>query len=193
MQAYWDRIKAALEKIAPQLLEQLNPGISEKELIVFEEKTGVTLPEDFVAFYKIHNGQSSESAGLVNGEELLSLQQIYDQWKVWKEVLEDGGFEDEDGPYTSDPQNGIKNDWWNSMWLPVTHNGGGDHICIDLNPAEGGTKGQMIQMWHDDPERSIEAGSFKEWIENYVVLLESGQMVYDKDYFGIYNKEDLDL
>lgn len=28
MQAYWDRIKAVLEDIAPQLLEQLNPVIT---------------------------------------------------------------------------------------------------------------------------------------------------------------------
>lgn len=191
MEQLWERIKAVLQKIAPELLGQLNPGITEKEIKALEASIGTTLPGEVIAFYKVHNGQSGESAGLINGEELLSLERIYDEWFVWKDLLDGRTFEDERGPYTSNPQSGIKNDWWNPMWIPLTYNGSGDHICIDLDPAEGGNQGQMIRMWHDDPERSLEAGSFKAWIENYVTLLESGQMVYDEDYFGIYNKEDL--
>lgn len=191
MEKFWERIKAVLQKIAPELLEQLNPGITEADIKTLEASIGTQLPEEVIAFYEVHNGQSSDSAGLINGEELLSLERIYDEWFVWKDLLDNRTFEDEKGPYTSDPESGIKNDWWNPMWIPVTYNGSGDHICIDLDPAEGGRQGQMIRMWHDDATRTLEGGSFREWIENYVALLESGQMVYDQDYFGIYNKEDL--
>lgn len=191
METYWNRIKAVLEKIAPQLPGELNPGIDEKEIKALETGIGTQLPEDVIAFYKVHNGQSTESAGLMNGEELLSAERIYDEWLVWKDLLDNKDFEGKDGPYRSDPESGIKNDWWNPMWIPITYNGSGDHICIDLDPAEGGKKGQIIMMWHDDPQRTLEAGSFKEWIGRYVDLLESGQMVYDEDYFGIFNKEDL--
>lgn len=191
METLWNRIKAVLQEIAPELLKQLNPGISQKEIEILEAAIGTKLPEDMVAFYKVHNGQDRESAGLINGEELLSLERVYDEWFVWKDLSDNGTFEEDKVAFRSEPENGIKNDWWNPKWIPVTYNGSGDHICIDLDPAAEGKKGQMIRMWHDARERSLESGSFKEWIENYVHLLESGQMVYDEDYFGIYNKEDL--
>ena len=35
--------------------------------------------------------------------------------------------------------------WWNLKWVPFTYNGGGDHPCIDLDPAVTGTVGQVVQ------------------------------------------------
>ena len=32
---------------------------------------------------------------------------------------------------------------------------------IDLDPSKEGKRGQIIQMWHDDADRSIEAQSLK--------------------------------
>jgi len=36
---------------------------------------------------------------------------------------------------------------------PLTDSGSGDRHCLDLDPAPGGSVGQVILMWHDSPER----------------------------------------
>ncbi len=49
----------------------------------------------------------------------------------------------------------------------VTNNGAGDHLCIDMNPAGPGLKGQIIAVWHDDGKRSIKADSFAQWFGTF--------------------------
>ena len=88
------------------------------------------------------------------------------------------------------PDKGIKNDWWNDSWIPITYDGSGNHYCLDLDPTEEGIYGQIIRMWHDDAERTLVANSFKEWIVDYKDKLVSGQMVYSEDYFGIIDKDE---
>jgi cell wall assembly regulator SMI1 len=103
------------------------------------------------------------------------------QWNVWKELLERGAFRG----VVSVPDKGVRNDWWNVKWIPVTQNSSGDHLCIDLAPAEGGTVGQMIFVWHGAPERSLVGASFQAWVERFATGLEAGAYVYSKGYGGI--------
>lgn len=90
----------------------------------------------------------------------------------------------------SEPQKGIRKDWWNARWIPFTHNGGGDHLCIDLAPDVAGRTGQIITMWHDMGERELKAPSFEAWFEGYVEAVIAGEFVYSKDYGGIVSKDD---
>jgi cell wall assembly regulator SMI1 len=192
MTEIWKIIELKLTEIAPEILKNLNDGVTNEEVENLENIINAKLPIDFISFYKIHNGQETESAGLIECEELLSFDRIIDEWKVWKDLLDSKDFEDNNGPYTSTPENGIKNNWWNPLWIPITYDGSGNHFCLDLDPEKDGNYGQIIRMWHDDPQRSLEAISFKEWITNYKNKLVEGQLVYSDDYFGIINKEDLD-
>ncbi len=192
MTEIWTTIELKLTEIAPEILNNLNDGVTDEEVKNLESLLNAKLPIDFIAFYKIHNGQETESAGLIECEELLSFDRIIDEWKVWKDLLDSKDFEDDNGPYTSTPENGIKNNWWNALWIPITYDGSGNHYCLDLDPEKGGNYGQIIRMWHDDPARSLEALSFKEWITYYKDKLVDGKLVYSEDYFGIINKEDLD-
>jgi cell wall assembly regulator SMI1 len=192
MQAIWNAIETKLAEIAPAILQQLQPAATDAELRRLQHLIGAELPADFLAFYKVHNGQQPDSAGLIECEELLSLERIEDEWMVWKDLLDGGHFEGEPGPVTSEPEAGIRNDWWNARWIPVTYDGSGNHYCLDLDPAEGGSYGQVIRMWHDSPERSLAAASFREWITAYKDQLEAGALVYSEDYFGILAKEELE-
>ena len=192
MTEIWKTIELKLTEIAPEILKSLNDGVTNEEVENLENIINAKLPIDFISFYKIHNGQETESAGLIECEELLSFDRILDEWKVWKDLLDSKDFEDNNGPYISTPENGIKNNWWNPLWIPITHDGSGNYYCLDLDPEKDGNYGQIIRMWHDDPQRSLEAISFKEWVTNYKNKLVDGQLVYSDDYFGIINKEDLD-
>ncbi|MEA5478111.1 SMI1/KNR4 family protein [Pseudanabaena galeata UHCC 0370] len=92
---------------------------------------------------------------------------------IWKGLLDSGTFQNEDGQDQGcEPDLGVFNVWWSSKWIPLTYDGCGNHDCLDLAPAEGGNIGQIISMWHDDPERKILAPSFRDWLQNYAEELE---------------------
>jgi len=183
----WNRFEKWLTKKAPSLKDELNAPATKEDIARLEKLIGTELPEDYVNFLMIHNGQNRESGGLIDAEEILSTERIAEEWQVWKDLLDGGDFKG----IKSEPDKGVKNDWWNSKWIPITYDGSGNHYCIDLDPNSGGTKGQIIRMWHDSPEREVIAGSFKEWMTDYINALEKGKYVYSEDYGGIINKDDL--
>jgi len=192
MKEIWKQIKAKLNEIAPQFLEDLGKGVEDTEVATLEKLIGAKLPSDFVEFYKVHNGQKEAEYDLVYCEELLSFERMQKEWSVWKGLLDKKEFEEEEGtPFSSEADTGIKNDWWNPKWIPITYDGSGNHYCLDLDPAKEGNYGQIIRMWHDAAERTLEADSFKEWITAYKDALESGQLVYSEDYGGIIDKDEI--
>lgn len=175
----WTRFEMWLATNAPHLLEILNNGATQTSIDKLEKIINHELPGDFIEFYKIHDGQKVSDEGLINREQFLSIDKIIHEWECWDELLEQ--FQDEDGPYTSEPDEGIKSNWWNPLWIPFTHDGCGNHICVDLDPETNGKFGQVIQMWHDISHRELYATSFLEWFDNYVKGLETGKIVYAKD------------
>ncbi|MEO1438716.1 MAG: SMI1/KNR4 family protein [Bacteroidota bacterium] len=186
MPALWERIEIWLQQNAKHLIPALNPPVSQAAIDELEQAIDAKLPTDFVEFLRIHNGQKYDSEGLMNTEELLSAERILDEWKVWKKLLDDGIFE-----YPSSPDKGVKSDWWNPKWIPITYDGHGNHLCLDLDPANGGRYGQIIHMWHDSAERECIAFSFKEWINTYVTDLEKGNYIYSEGWAGLIHKDDL--
>lgn len=187
MKEYWSRINNWIQKEAPALAENINGPASAQEIKELENYLGVEFPTSFKDFYLIHNAQTAHSDGLMNAEEFLSLERIKDEWTVWNDLLKGGDF---DG-ITSTPVNGIKNDWWNAKWIPITYDGGGNHICLDLDPEKGGKYGQMIRMWHDDDSRELIAPSFEAWIKTYVEDLEKGEYVHSDEYGGLIRKDEI--
>lgn len=192
MIAIWNSIKQELQIMAPAILNSLNKSVSLTDIDILESVINAKLPDDFKVFYTINNGQKLGSPGLIECEELLSIQRIIEEWKVWNSLLVSKDFEQDNIPYTSTPDAEIKNDWWNPLWIPFTHDGSGNYYCLDLDPTDKGTYGQIIRMWHDDPERSLEATSFTEWIVNFKDKLVSKQLVYSDSYNGIIDKDKID-
>ena len=177
----WETLKQWLqENKVPDVVENLNPGATLQEFVSAENILSVKFPMGFKEVYTIHNGQNGKAVGLHSKGELLSLQEIVRQWQIWKELVDDGVFKDAHSE-SDDP---IKSDWWNPKWIPFTHNGGGDHLCLDFDPAEGGLVGQVITMWHDSRDRSVIAPSFEKWLEEYCNDLLANKYHYNAD-FGV--------
>jgi len=195
MDQTWNKLIKGLDQITTTFKDfnyELNLGVTDKKILSLEKTIGKTFPEDFKAFYKVHNGENSNGYGIMKGEEFLSMERILEEWNVWKELLEANTFEEEDSVYTSNPDVEIKSDWWNIHWIPFTYDGNGNHICLDLDPTKEGNYGQVIRIWHDEPERELLANTFTEWINEYADQLANKEFIYSDDYGVIIHKSELE-
>ena len=179
--ASWQRLEAWLKAQAPEVHASLGPPATDEAIRALEAAVGMTLPEDVRASYRLHDGQSRDltlvppvESGEV-GYSLLPLSRIAAEWKTWKGLLDGGDFAGQVGG----PDAGIRDDWWNPGWLPLTTNGGGDSHCLDLAPAGGGTSGQVITMFHAEAKRELTARSFGEWLAALADELEQGEWTLD--------------
>jgi cell wall assembly regulator SMI1 len=183
MEEIWERIDAWLKVNAPKVFDTLQPGASDSQIQAVENALSIQLPADVKASYRIHNGQQPiYDYGLIpEAQEFLSLERIQQEWQGWKRFLDEAGsLEDE-----SEPDPGIRADWWNMKWIPFTYEGTSDCYCFDLYPAEGGNIGQIITMIHDEACRELLAPNFQSWLEEYAAKLESGEYVFSEKYNGI--------
>ncbi|WP_245983023.1 SMI1/KNR4 family protein [Trinickia fusca] len=138
----------------------LNGPANADEIATLHALLDVTLPNEFVESLGIHNGQANPGAVFADDDTLLNAREIVAQWSIWRKLVADGDFDDT----TSEPDPGVKDDWYNLKWIPFTHDGSGNHLCLDLDPAEGGVVGQVIRVWHDDVQRERVAWSFAQWL-----------------------------
>ena len=185
MREIWTRIEAWLLAHVPSGASVLSAGATEEEIADTERFLGVSFPEDVQASFRLHDGQSG-GPWLMWGCELLSLSRIREEWNAWKELLDRGTFED----FRSDSDGRVVKDWWHARWVPLTHDGAGNHYCLDLNPGPEGRAGQIIQMWHDDSKRPVVAPSYRAWLAAFADALEAGAYVYSAHYVGLVPPED---
>ena len=194
MQAQLDALVKEYHAAAAELelSFELNAGASEADFAELEQTLGYALPEEFKELYRVANGET-DIGSVFAGEEWLSIERIIDEYNIWQELYQNGTFQEDDGtPYGCEPEAGIKPDfWWNPKWIPLSADGGGNSKMIDLDPAEQGRAGQIIQMWHDDAAREKEAASLREFLQNYVRDLEAGLYVLDAEY-GLILQSELD-
>jgi len=187
MKEFWNDFERWLAKNWPAGLDALNPPASNDDIANLEAALGCSLPRDFVECLQIHNGQDPQAGGLLDNTEFLSTERILDEWTVWNDLLIGGDF----NGISSEPAYGVKDDWWNPKWIPFTYNGSGDHHCIDLDPAEGGSRGQVITMWHDMGDREILGKNFSRWFAKYVNAVLEGKYAYSEDYGGLISVDEL--
>ena len=181
--ASWQRLEAWLKAHAPKVHDSLGPPATDEAIRALETAVGVTLPEELRAAYRLHDGQSRDLTLVPPAESgdagysLLSLERIAGEWKSWKGLLDGGDFAGQ----VSGPDAGIRDDWWNPTWLPLTTNGGGDSHCLDLAPAAGGVSGQVITMVHAEAKRELAARSFGEWLAALADELAQGEWTRDDE------------
>ena len=195
MKEQWNKIEQWLNANCPEIIPTLNKGAVKKDFDKLEITIGLSLPSGFREFYAVHNGQSRTSRWFLDGGLLLSIDDIIMEWSQWKKMLpgiDENCLKQFGVPAKSLPASGIKDDWWNAGWVPFTSNDFGDFYCLDLNPANEGKTGQVISMWHDDPQRELISPSFGEWIDSYISDMESGIYVKDPDEGGVIRKEYLE-
>ena len=156
------RLDKWLSSKRPDYYGKLLGGASSRDLDAFEKKFQLRLPSGFRELYQWRNGQDPNcSANLQDNWMFSRLEDLSDS----KETL-DGmiGFDFED------PK------WWRRGWVPFLSNGGGDHLCLDLNAEDGGAPGQLLIFYHDWEKRAVEYPSLQAWLSEVVESMENGTL-----------------
>jgi cell wall assembly regulator SMI1 len=176
----WNRIDMWIKQHAPQW-KPLKKGASAEQLASAEKKFGFRLPADLRDSYRVHNGSRDDAQIFPCPDDisysLMSFAEVVQDWKMMNELLEASDFEDRHAK----SDQGVRNDWWNTGWVPFASNGGGDYFCVDLAPAVGGKKGQVITVNHESGEHKVLAPSFREWLYRFANDLEDGKFSFDED------------
>jgi cell wall assembly regulator SMI1 len=179
MRDIWKRIDTQFAALAPEILEHLGPpvgGASEGEIARLEGILGLRLPEDVRESWAVHNGTGFRPLG--DGTRLSNLEQIADNWAMMRELLEGGEFDDSDPDLK--PKGPIRVRWWNLRWVPITDNGSGNYLCLDLDPAEGGTPGQLIDWDHERGPTKVIATGLREYLGRFADDLEAGRLHFGR-------------
>lgn len=158
------RMDAWLAVRRPDYHALLQPGVDDGALDAFEAKFSLKLPEAFRALYRWRNGQPNSSFDSLQGNRMFSaLEDIADT----KEMLDDMiGFDFED-PAT-----------WRRGWVPFLSNGGGSHLCVDIDAEGGGRPGQLLGFWKADEDRPVEHASVEAWLAELVASMEAGTVEF---------------
>jgi cell wall assembly regulator SMI1 len=176
----WNRINKWLENFAPDIQFSLNDAASTASIAELQNAIGQSLPDDFMQSWQIHDGQQSDGlfphSGFLGVEPafaVMPVKEIVQDWKMLKSLLDGGDFRGRAVKAASQ----VVAQWWDPAWIPFATNGGGDYLCFDLNPAPGGTRGQIILFQHDDDKRKLMAASLSALLEKLASGLEAGTSV----------------
>lgn len=188
LQKTWARIRAWLSREYPELGDTLNYGILPQDLQQLEMQFGFALPTVVRESYLCCDGQEAESAagcseGLFFGLTLLPLEDVYEEWRFWREVDSDpatGANPRLKEVMQSIPPKWVRREYSQRGWIPLVADKAGNYIGVDMNPAEAGQIGQVIVFGRDFDTKVVfwrgdgHAGWAK-WLAAFVEDLESGE------------------
>ena len=158
-----------------------NPPATDEQLNAFERLIGIRLPRAYRQLYRWHDGEENDRWGHIYGLPLLSLDAAASQWRAWNRVLADFHGDRYKIPGGAWPEGAVDPAYINPRWIPLTHDGSGNHIGLDFDPWPAGRIGQVILYGRDEEVKAVLApslGRFLAWIAD---LLESGNFRLDAE------------
>lgn len=174
------RLHEAFRRLTDSIVGDLmlRPPATGGDLADVEAHLGQRLPDDVRALYLLHDGQHQYTAadprfavGVFTGLPLLPLHDVLVSWDQWD------GFEaqeDMDESASSTPEGFVQPKYSTRGWIPLTHDGSGNHVGVDLAPGPDGTVGQVITFGADDDEHQVLAPSLLSYLEQVTALIASG-------------------
>ncbi len=149
-ESIWRPFEEALAALGPDWAGALATGAAEADLEALETVVGQPLTPDARAYFAGHNGQTDGSPGLFFGLRLLSTRDVAREWGLWDAMRRDDPSLATSIAVTSEPEGTIAPVYLNAGWLPLTADGAGNHLALDLAPGPTGTRGQVIVFGADE-------------------------------------------
>src|SRR5258708_9816419 len=173
----WQRIDTWLHTFAPTRAAHFGPGVTPEELAEAEAMLGLALPADFKASYRIHNGAGGKGYLLMGYPDFYPLSNVYSFEEIFHDLLQDAKWAKREPIFVSDPARQclpIQRVWFHPQWVAFAGDGSGYQWCIDLAPAPGGTRGQIITWDHEAGPANLLFPSFEALLSAYADQLEAG-------------------
>jgi cell wall assembly regulator SMI1 len=191
----WKRLKRWSRAHLPRTDGDDPAAATADQLQQFETAVGVELPTDVRDSYRIYNGQCA-GPGIVYGLPVHPVSDCLRQWQGWVEVLDmnlrDGSSAEFDEGCSSFPNGFVRPVYFDRGWIPLTHDCGGNHIGVDLNPGPRGRRGQVIVFGRNDDFHPVLALSWGQFLTDLADELEAGNFrtdLTDPDYPEFYPDE----
>jgi len=191
IEALWRRIDAALERHAPLVRTTLREPAKDKEIAALEKAVGVALPEDLKRSWRIHDGQDDrgQDACLFGDFPFHSLDAVRDERELTREVAGTlGHLNQKDDPEAwvalvaeeiGTIDGPVKARDYHPRWVPIGSVNGDVFRYVDLDPAAGGTVGQVIEVDPECVSWRVLAPSFGDFLARYADALEAGKISWD--------------
>jgi cell wall assembly regulator SMI1 len=136
-------------------------GVSDRRLGEATRQLQSGIPIDMAQSYMIYDGTNQQA--IFENQYLLSIDEIVAASALMRSGFDEGWFED----FPCEPQGPIKPVKWNKNWIPITDDGAGDHVCVDMDPARGGTIGQIIATNHEIGPLRVLAKGFRQFLTQF--------------------------
>jgi cell wall assembly regulator SMI1 len=178
--ASWRTIEGVLWENAHSLYRALRKPATDAQVARLAKLVPAKLPRDFVQSLKTHDGLRDSYLGLnrlFDYNALLPVSAIISVYRMLcrhQEQFGGGG-----GDAGHDPE--IRNDArWRPRWVPVM-DADGDKLVLDLDPASGGTYGQVFE-WSSTGStfNRVLAPSFGEWLAGLAEALSKRRFGLDE-------------
>ena len=109
---------------------------------------------------------------------------MIDDWNVWRDIASDPLNDDLSENSTSYPSGAVQTVYTTPGWIPFAHDGGGNHLGIDLSPGPVGQIGQVINFGRDEDNKFVIAPSFEAFLEWQLTQLQSGNFRIVTENYG---------
>ena len=157
-----EELLAVISTKFPEIRETLPPGASDTAIARIEKETNLPIPQSLKDLLKITNGDEKwgESPHGFFSYFLYSCNRIIGEYNFFKE------HENQAYPDSVYQKDLVKNILYSAKRLPFATDGSGQYLCIDYDPAEKGTYGQIIYLPCAEPEPvSVIADSFDDFVD----------------------------
>jgi cell wall assembly regulator SMI1 len=202
MKRLWQRIERWFADNVDSSRFSVPDGATQEDIERAEAALGIGLPSDVRKSYLLHDG--SNRIWLWPNGYLMPLfppahlskrkqrqfRPVVASWQNRFDILESGGWDDLG--CESNPVGPIRTDHWHVRWIPILDNYCGDAVCVDLAPAKGGKRGQIIEWDHEVGATQVLAEGFREFLEQIANQLEGGSLRFVDKVAGSLEKVDSD-
>jgi len=178
----WGAIKDWYAEHVPEVLETLNPGADKGTLTEFEgelkREIGKGLPQGWCDVYLQNDGRNSATTtcGIFFGVTFLSLAEVHSNWHDWLSVAQEPFYDDMTESSSFYPAAAIQHKYAAAGWIPFAHDGGGNHLGVDLAPGPKGQVGQIINFGPDEENKVVIAPSFEGFLGWQLEQLQNGNI-----------------
>ncbi len=160
LDAVWNDIEAWYREHAPDQVENLAEGASDAQIAAFRKATKLSLPDDYEASLRRHDGYV-----YIDDYEYVPLENVQETWSDMKDNLKEREYE---GMEVADTGGGvIKDTYWNAAWIPFAEDSGGNLLVLDMDPGPKGKKGQVVRWEVGAGPGPAGHDSFTAWLAAY--------------------------